>query len=357
MLKKGGHVRHHPTVAGVISLLCVLCVGGAESKAPTPPAPVLTEQEAVVIAKTANRQEKKAWLDIDRAAKSIGEAKTAYFPQSSAKVTSGYPLVAFRYNIPTGVLGTYPATGPIPATGSGITTNQAFTESTYAVVSQPIAQLYKIHIGVKMAQNAGAMAVQTARQQSQSVADQVRQSYHEICILQAKLETDASQQKALEETLRTVENNVARGVELAADKLQAKASLTQELYTGATDEDALVSAKEQLNMLLARDVDTDFSVVPPAMATDEELNLPEARATALKQRPEIQLSKLQVDKAKLDVRQERAGYIPDVNAQLTYVGFQNVDFLPKNAAVAGFSLNWKNPWDWGHRKANIECLR
>ena len=358
MLKKGGHVRHHLTVAGVISLLSVLCVSSAESRAQTPPPTrVLTEQEAVAIAKTANRQTKKASLDIDRAAKSIWEAKTAYFPQSSAKVTSGYPLVAFRYTIPTGVLGTYPATGPIPATGSGITTTQAFTESTYAMVAQPIAQLYKIHLGVEIAQNARATAVQTARQQSQSVADQVRQSYHEICILQAKLETDASQQKALEETLRTVENNVARGVELAADKLQAKASLTQELYTGATDEDALVSAKEQLNMLLARDVDTDFSVEPLAMATDEELNLPEARATALKQRPEIQLSKLQVDKAKLDVRQERAGYIPDLNAQLTYVGFQNVDFLPKNAAVAGFSLNWNNPWDWGNRKANIESLR
>src|SRR5260370_17982716 len=71
----------------------------------------------------------------------------------------------------------------------------------------------------------------------------------------------------------------------------------------------------------------------------------------------MQICKLQVDKAKLDVRQERAGYIPDVNAQLTYVGFQNVAFLPKNAAVAGFSLNWNNPWDWGNRKANIESLR
>src|SRR5260370_24991443 len=110
-------------------------------------------------------------------------------------------------------------------------------------------------------------------------------------------------------------------------------------------------------MLLARDTDTDFSVEPLPMATDEELHLPEARATALKQRPEIQLSKLQVDKAKLDVREERAGYIRDLNAQLTYVGFQNVDFLPKNAAVAGFSLNWNNPWDWGNRKANIESLR
>src|SRR5258708_18419909 len=71
MLKKGGHVRHHLTVAGVISLLTVLCVSSAESRAQTPPpTPVLTEQEAVAIAKTANRQTKKASLDIDRAANS-----------------------------------------------------------------------------------------------------------------------------------------------------------------------------------------------------------------------------------------------------------------------------------------------
>src|SRR5260370_4630790 len=193
MLKKGGHVRHHLTVAGVISLLSVLCVSSAESRAQTPPpTPVLTEQEAVAIAKTANRETKRASLDIDRAAKSIWEAKTNYLPQSSARVPSGYRLSEFRYTIPTGALGNYPATGPIPAPGTSFTSNQAFTESTYAVVSQPIAQLYKIHLGVEIAQNARAMTVQTARQQSQSVADQLRQSYHEICILQAKLEADAS---------------------------------------------------------------------------------------------------------------------------------------------------------------------
>ena len=89
----------------------------------------------------------------------------------------------------------------------------------------------------------------------------------------------------------------------------------------------------------------------------EEINLSEARTTALKQRPEIRLAKLQLDKANLDVRQEKAGYIPDVNAQLTYIGFQNVEFLPKNVAVAGFSLSWRNPWDWGKRKANLTSLR
>ncbi len=358
VLTKGDDVRRHFTASGALSVLCVLLIGGSALTAQTSPTtPLLTEREAVEIAKAGNRQTKKASLDIDRATQSVWEAKTNYFPQSSVRVTSGYPLSAFSFTIPKGALGNYPTTGPIPGANIGITTNQGFTESTFAVVAQPIAQLYKIHIGVELAKNAREMAAERSRQQRQSVIDQVRQSYHQICILEEQLEEDASQQKALEAALRIVENNLAQGTALEADRLQAKAPLTQEVYATAKDEDALASAKEQLNMLLGRDIDTAFSVEPLPAASGEELNLAEARATALKQRPEIHLAKLQIEKADLDVRQERAGYIPDLNAQMTYVGFQNVNFLPKNTAIGGFSLSWTNPWDWGNRRANIASLR
>jgi outer membrane protein len=351
-------MRHSLTTASVIAAVCMLSMSGARVHAQSlPTAPLLTEQEAVEIAKSANRQTKRVSLDIDRAAQSIWEAKTNYLPQSSIRVTSGYPLADFNFTIPKGALGNYPSTGPVPGTNIGLTTSQSFTESSYAVVAQPIAQLYKIHLGVELAQNARDTAVETMRQQRQSVTDQVRQSYHQICILEVQLEEDASQQKALEEALRTIENNLTQGTALEAERLQAKASLTQQLYTRTKDEDALVSAKEQLNMLLARDVDTEFSVEPLPAPSEEELNLAQARATALAHRPEIRLAKLQIEKANLDVLQEKAGYIPDVNAQLTYVGFQNVNFLPKNAAIAGFSLSWTNPWDWGNRRANIASLR
>lgn len=356
--RRGANLRHRLTVAGVTCALSALLIGSTkiQAQSPTTP-PLLTEQEAGELARTANRETKKTTLDIDRAAQSIREAKTNYFPQSSIKVTSGYPLGVFSFTLPTAALGTYPATGPIPATNTSITTSQSFAEMSSATIAQPLSQLYKIHLSVEIARSERAMAVESGRQQNQSVTDQVRQSYHQICILEGQLRTDETQEKALEEALRIAENNVAQATALEADKLQAKAALTQERYTKAKDEDALLSAKEQLNVLLARDVDTEYSVEPLAPTTEEDINLLEARATALKQRPEIRLAKLQIDKANLDVRQEKAGYIPDVNAQLTYIGFQNVDFLPKNVAVAGFSLSWRNPWDWGKRKANLASLR
>jgi len=57
------------------------------------------------------------------------------------------------------------------------------------------------------------------------------------------------------------------------------------------------------------------------------------------------------------VRTERADYIPDISAQATYLGFQNVQFLPRNVATVGFSLQWRNPWDWGQRRAQIASLK
>jgi len=194
-----------------------------QAQSPTTP-PLLTEQEAVEIARTANRETKKTALDIDRAAQSILEAKTNYFPQSSINVTSGYPLGVFSFTLPKAALGTYPATGPIPATNTSITTSQNFAEMTFAFVAQPLSQLYKIHLGVEIARSERAMAVESTRQQSQSVTDQVRQSYHQICILEAQLIADETQEKALEEALRIAENNFVQGTALEADKLQAKAA-------------------------------------------------------------------------------------------------------------------------------------
>jgi outer membrane protein TolC len=89
----------------------------------------------------------------------------------------------------------------------------------------------------------------------------------------------------------------------------------------------------------------------------EEADLAEARATALRQRPEVRQARLQAEKAQLDWRRERAEYLPDVSAQINYVGFQNIAFLPTNMISAGVSLEWENPWDWGRRRAKLAGLR
>ena len=139
--------------------------------------------------------------------------------------------------------------------------------------------------------------------------------------------------------------------------LAAKSALMQAQFALESDTDTYLNTKEQLNELLGRDIDTDFSVEALPGSLVEQISLANARHTALEQRPDVHQAKLQEAKANLAVRQEKAGYIPDVSAQITYINLQNINFLPESLSTAGFSMKWNNPWDWGKRHANIVGLR
>ena len=81
-----------------------------------------------------------------------------------------------------------------------------------------------------------------------------------------------------------------------------------------------------------------------------------ARKKALEQRPELREAHLQTKIAEMDVRRERAKYIPDLGAQVGYLGFQNMNFLPQNAGYVGFVFQWQ-PFDWGYKKHRIAELK
>ena len=58
----------------------------------------------------------------------------------------------------------------------------------------------------------------------------------------------------------------------------------------------------------------------------------------------------------MDVRRERAKYIPDLSLQVSYLGFQNVNVLPQSAGAVGFLFQWQ-PFDWGFKKHRIKELK
>jgi outer membrane protein TolC len=87
-----------------------------------------------------------------------------------------------------------------------------------------------------------------------------------------------------------------------------------------------------------------------------ESDLEIARKQALEQRPEVREARLQTRSAQLDVRRERAEYIPDLSLQVSYLSFQNTNFLPQNAGNVGFLFQWQ-PFDWGYKKHKIRELK
>jgi len=339
-------------------LLCAMLSGDVFPQAPPPAAaPLLTEEQAIALARAANRQNRESALNEAQASSAIRQTESYFLPQSSVKLVSGYPLKPAAFSIPEGALGTFPGTGPVPGKNVTLSGGQNLTMAAFATVGQPLSQLYKVHLTLMTSRNRLALAQAATRAQMQTVTQQVRQAYHQICLLEVKVAADRDQLKYVEEAQAITNHNVEQGTALTADSLDVKTAVAQQRYGLLKDSDALATAREQLNILMARGVDEPFSVEPMAAPSGEEAELAEARATALRQRPEIREARLQVEKANLDIRREKAEYLPNVSAQVTYVGFQNIDFLPTNMVTAGLSLEWENPWDWGRRKAQLAGLR
>ena len=340
-----------------VAVSALMILAGLRAFGQTPVVPLLTEDEAVTIARAENRSAKSSAIGIDRAVQSVKEARTAFLPQSSLQVTSGYPLESFNLNIPKGALGTYSGTGPIPNGDKQISGSANITGIIVGSVSQPLTQLYAAHLGVESARVDQKVAAEQLRAQFQTVVVQVRQTYHQLCVLNAQQKTDETQIDALKAALKVAENSESQGNALQADVLSAKSSLIQAEYTQASDADAYTNTREKLNELLGRDIDTDFTVDALAGPADEPMSLADARKMALGQRSDVRQAILQEQKANLAIRQERAAYIPQINAQVSYISLQNISFLPSSLATAGFSVKWNNPWDWGSRHANIVGLR
>jgi len=323
---------------------------------PGSPIPVLTIDEAVALALKGNRQVRSAALSVDAARQETAAQRTSQWPQFQTYVLGGEAVRAISFTIPRAALGFYPATGPIPAKNSQVTTPQQFTGLVFAQASQPLSQLWNIHLSLISSKIGEDLARETLRQQRQDTAHSVRDLYYQIAETQTQIGNAEANEKYLVELGAETERNLAQQSALKGDSLSVRAKLSQQRYQLLNLRDTEQTLKESLNRLLGRDLSTAFSVEVQPMPAPEETDLQAARRDAIEQRAEVREARLQAKKADTAVRQERAQYIPDVSATFTYVTLPNVSFAPQNVVQAGFLLKWQ-PFDWGDKRHKSESLR
>ncbi len=225
-----------------------------------------------------------------------------------------------------------------------------------ASAAQPLTQLFKVKLAVQQARLGIDLAKEGVRAQSQETLRQVKEAYYQVAELQAQVESARAAVQALSELSTLTEQRLAQETVLLSDSLTVKAKLKQQRYQLLTAEDAFELQKQNLNRLLGRDLRTPFSVEMLPFGDLVEWDLESARKQALEQRPELREAKLQTKIAGMDVRREHAKYIPDVSLQVSYLGFQNVNFLPQNAGAVGLQFQWQ-PFDWGYKKHRIAELK
>jgi len=338
--------------------ITLVAVAWAQTPEPatTTTAPLLTLDEAIRIASGTNRDLQISKLEIVKAQETVAQAKTNYLPKLDANVLAGAPLQPLNFRVPAGSLGTYPATGPIPGKDSNIHSPVRFGAFVNASAAQPLTQLFKVNLAVEQARLGIDLAKEGLRAQNQDTVRQVKEAYYQVAQLQSQVASARAAVQALSELSTLTEQRLANETVLLSDSLTVKAKLKQQRYQLLTAEDAFELQKQNLNRLLGRDLRTPFSVEVLPFGELVEWDLGTARKQALEQRPEFRGARLQTKIADMDVRREHAKYIPDLSLQVSYLGFQNVNFLPQNAGAVGFLFQWQ-PFDWGYKKHRIAELK
>jgi outer membrane protein len=299
---------------------------------------------------------KTASLSVDKSKWGVAAAKTRRFPATKTYLFASGNLDSPAFTFKQGIFGTangLPNGPPIPSRNMNIDLSQGVAGYALAELAQPITQLYKINLAIHQQQLATDFASQEYRAKRQSVVADVKQAYYAVLQSESALGAAQAAVKQYEETYRVAQQYVAQEAVLNSESLEVKAKLAQSKYQVVQVKDELQTRKENLNNLLARDLDTDFrtEAVPPPSA--DETNLKMAQQTALAQRPEIAEAQINVKKADYDRKIAKSQYIPDIGAAVHYFSPINTEILPQNIVSAGIELSWE-PFDWGRRKDDIK---
>jgi len=332
----------------LVAALCQFQFAVAQTNGAT----VLTLEEALLLARSNNRDLKQFGFDVGKQREALGEAKAHLYPRFDTSVLAAQLLAPLDFTINKGQFGTFPGTGPIPGSNTNLHTPARPIAIASVTATQPLTQLIRIHLSIAGQRLKADAAQLSFDQREQKLTDDVRQSYYQVLQLQIQYESQQSVVKYLEELLQLTDRRFSQHAVLEADRLSVKAELAKATYQLTTIEDKLADSKEALNHILGRSVQTEFSVEPvPAMFPEQE-DLSAARAMALEHRPEMKLTANRVRQAALSTKSEKSHYIPDIAIQASYFSPANINFLPQNIGSIGALLTWQ-PWDWGEKRHKV----
>lgn len=300
-----------------------------------------------------NRSLRTSTLDVEKAKEKLAAGRTRQFPSFSVYALGAQQLRSFALTIEKGVLGNYPGTGPLPAEDVQLKSPLAPTGTLMMRASQPLLSLIRIRRGLEAQATGVELAVEQTRADRQKVVREVKKLYYSLQQVESGLRSTTQTLALYKELMRLTENYVAGEVVLKADLLEVQTRLAKTEQSELQLRDQRAAAKEQLNLMMGRDVLTEFQVQPVLETTAELEDLEAARKLALAQRPEIRQAHLREKQAKQDLRAKQAEYLPDLAAEFNNLSFLNYGrYFPSQSTSVGVSLSWE-PFDWGRKKHEV----
>jgi outer membrane protein len=332
----------------LLFLLTVWCVPAPAQENVPAEEETLTLEQALSIAQANNRQIKIAKQGELYANDQILAARTQRYPQFNVQLTGGGLLTPVTVTFDQGVFGTVNGV-PVPTENKSISTGVKATGMSSVQAYQPLSQLYNIHLNIQALEVGKKLAEEQTRQQRQQVVNTVKDVYYSLLQTQSALDAANENVKSLREIDRTTDEYLKEKTVLEYQSTGVKAQLAQAEVQVITLQDTLDSQKENLNVLLARDVGTKFRPVALPEELPEESDLEAARQKAMSNRTEVRQAKLKLDQAVYSRRIQKAAYIPDVGIQYLFWSPFSIQGLPNYINTVGINLKW-DLYDWGYKR-------
>jgi outer membrane protein TolC len=306
------------------------------------PATVLTLDDALQAAASANLDLRAAQARLRQSEELSAKAWSAYLPQ----VTAG---AQYTHNSDEAVLpaGTF---GP----GSPKITIQAQDQLAGQVrLDQALLapQLFFAIPNANRGEEIARLSVDAARRE---VLFAVAQTYYAVASLRRALEVsqrllEIAQRQEKDARVRYQAGAVAKVALIRAEIDRARAE--QDLKRS---QNALESARLALATLLARQPDFDVTDPPEVQLAGDAATLEEE---ALRNRPEVQANRLNVDVQRANRSTVLASYLPNLGAFAQYLVSNQAGFTGQNDSWAvGLGLSWRI-FDGGRRESDLREAR
>jgi len=346
------HLAKTFTAIFVTVLILLNSHGAARAQSSSTSGETLTLEQALDLALRNNHAIKIAQFGVDNADEEISAAKTSRLPLLHLYTLLSGNLAKNDIKIPNPAANQFPGLGPF-----FLLTDERKPSLVFATTAvEPLTQQYRIGLGIKMQRVSRELAQAKLRQQQNETIDQVKKTYYAILQTKSALKSLDDAVKSYQELDKVTGDYVVQKIALKADHLVVQTRLARAQYDELELSSKLSTQKEQLNLLLGREVSYEFEVTDTPAFVSVDTNLIAARKTALEHRPELQQARLTVEQASLARRLKKSEYIPDVSAAFAYLTPRNFpSVVPREFANVGVVVSWEF-FDWGRKKHQLAAI-
>lgn len=217
------------------------------------------------------------------------------------QVGAGYSWTRQRFSESTLV--------PPPFAGSWQSENKAVINASYEL------DLWgKNREALKSAVSAVHASEAEAEQVKLTLSSAIARAYNELARLYALHDIAQDEVKQRRGVLRVTNGRVAMGLETEVEKRTAEANLAASEVALSSLDGNIQRTRYQLGALLGQGPDRGLAISRPALATGDEVRLPDnLPADLVSRRPDIVAARWRVDATLHDIKVAKAEFYPDIN--------------------------------------------